>query len=163
MKYKFYHISALSPEQAEADLNQFCSQHHVLKTEREFVADGSNSFWSICLMYSNNSVTPFTGNEGRKNRVDYKEILSEADFVIYSGLRDLRKQIADREGTAVYNIFTNGQLSEMVEQRLTSKEMLSKIKGVGAAKLEKYAEEFVAHLVEQFALKKAGKPEVNEA
>ena len=78
MKYKFYPIPALFPEQAKAELNQFCSQHHVLKTEREFVADGSNSFWSICVMYSNNSVTPFTGNEGRKNRVDYKEILSKA-------------------------------------------------------------------------------------
>jgi len=55
VKYKFYHILALFPEQAEAELNQFCAQHHVLKTEREFVADSSNSFWSVCVMYSNNS------------------------------------------------------------------------------------------------------------
>ena len=157
MKYKFYHILALAPEKTEAALNQFCAQHHVLKTEREFVADGGNSFWSICAMYSDNSVAPFTGKEGRKNRVDYKEVLSEADFVIYSALRDFRKQVADRDGTAVYNLFTNEQLAEMVEQRIESKASLGKIKGVGAAKLEQYGDEFITCLVEQFVSNAAGK------
>ena len=163
MKYKFYHIPALFPEQAEVELNQFCAKHHVLKTEREFVADSGNSFWSVCVMYSNNSDAAFKSNEERKNRIDYKEVLNEANFIVYSGLRDLRKQIADRDGTAVYNVFTNGQLAEMVEQRVTSKEAMEKIKGIGTAKLEKYGDEFVTYLVEQFALNQNCLLEVDEA
>ena len=155
MKYKFYHIPALHPEETETEINQFCAQHHVLKTEREFVADGCNSFWSICVMYSTDSTVPFTANEGRKNRVDYKEVLSDEDFVIYSGLRDFRKQVAERDGTAVYNLFTNEQLAEMVTQRATSKATLREIKGVGAARLDKYGDEFIACLVEQVASKQA--------
>lgn len=162
MKYKFYHISAIDPEQAEADLNQFCAQHHVLKTEREFVSDGINSFWSICVMYSS-SGAPFTGNEGRKSRIDYKEVLSEADFVIYSNLRDFRKQVAERDGTAVYNLFTNEQLAEMVQQRTNSKVTMSSIKGIGSTKLEKYGDEFLACLTEQFDFNQPEKSAVDEA
>ena len=134
MRYKFYHIPAMSPDQAEAELNRFCTEHHVLQTEREFVADGSNSYWAICVMYSDNSGSLATSKDARKNRVDYKEILSTENFAIFSTLRDLRKQIADREGTPVYNVFTNDQLAEMVQQRITSKTALGTISGVGAAK-----------------------------
>lgn len=35
MRYKFFHIPAMSPDHAEAELNCFFSQHHVLQTERE--------------------------------------------------------------------------------------------------------------------------------
>lgn len=150
MKYKFYHIPALSPDQATAELNQFCAQHHILKTERAFVADGSNSFWSVCVLYSDDTETP-AGKEGRKNRVDYKEVLSTEDFMVYSELRDLRKQIAEREGCAVYNVFTNDQLAAMVQQRTTSKHAMQEIKGIGSARLEKFGDEFVMHLLTQFA------------
>ncbi len=162
MRYKFYHIPAMFPDQAEAELNRFCTEHHVLQTEREFVADGSNSYWAICVMYSDNSGSLVASRDTRKNRVDYKEVLNAEDFSVFSELRDLRKQIADREGTPVYNIFTNEQLAEMVQQRTTSKTALGNISGIGAAKLEKYADEFLAFLTGQFAFKGVDPPPADE-
>lgn len=163
MRYKFFHILAMSPDHAEAELNHFCTEHHVLQTEREFVADGSNSYWAICVMYSDNSGSLAASKDARKNRVDYKETLNAADFAIFSTLRDLRKQIADREGTPVHNVFTNDQLAEMVQQRITSKTALGTISGLGAAKLEKYADEFLAVLTGQFAAKAVAILPVDEA
>jgi hypothetical protein len=46
--------------------------------------------------------------------VDYKEVLNEADFAVFSRLRDLRKVIAEKEAVPAYAIFTNEQLAAMV-------------------------------------------------
>jgi hypothetical protein len=46
--------------------------------------------------------------------VDYKEVMNEADFAVFSRLRDLRKVIAEKEAVPAYAIFTNEQLAAMV-------------------------------------------------
>ena len=43
-------------------------------------------------------------------KVDYKEILSEEDFIFYSKLRELRKELTNNEALPVYTFFTNEQL-----------------------------------------------------
>ena len=30
MRYKFYHIRAMFPDQIEVELNRFCTEHYVL-------------------------------------------------------------------------------------------------------------------------------------
>ena len=50
-----------------------------------------------------------------KNKVDYKEILTPEQFAVFARLRELRKEIASREAVPVYTIFTNEQLSQMVQ------------------------------------------------
>ena len=75
-----------------------------------------------------------TGYDGRKNKIDYKEVLSEQDFAVYSTLRDIRKKIADTEGVPVYTILTNEQLAEIVRRKITSKNALSAIQGIGDKK-----------------------------
>ena len=85
---------------------------------------------------------------GRKSRIDYKEVLSESDFVIFSKLRDLRKELAAAEGVQLYTIFTNEQLAEMVTRKVSMKTELSKIDGIGDSRITKYAEKFLKVLNE---------------
>ena len=49
MKNKFFVIQALNPSDGEAELNAFLGQARVVNIEKQFVADGQNSFWSICV------------------------------------------------------------------------------------------------------------------
>lgn len=106
MKHKFFRISVIDAAENETKLNAFCAQHRITNVEKNFVADGSNSFWSICVTWLDNQGSIQVDNK-RKNKIDYKEILNDDDFNIYSQLRNLRKVLAEREGTPAYNIFTN--------------------------------------------------------
>jgi hypothetical protein len=49
MHYQFFTIRALDPESDTRALNAFLAANPVLDVEREFVADGLNSFWSVCV------------------------------------------------------------------------------------------------------------------
>lgn len=49
MKFQFFRIGAQHPEDDQAVLNQFCSQHRVTAVDKQFVAAGANSFWAICV------------------------------------------------------------------------------------------------------------------
>ena len=49
MKYHFFTIAAQTPEPDQEALNQFCGQHRVVSVEKQFVAQGLDSFWSICV------------------------------------------------------------------------------------------------------------------
>ncbi len=69
---------------------------------------------------------------------------SVSDNKLFARLRQLRKQIADREDLPPYIIFSDVSLSEMSEiLPLTDAEFLN-ISGVGHIKLDKYGAEFLA-------------------
>ncbi|MCK5198416.1 MAG: HRDC domain-containing protein [Spirochaetales bacterium] len=123
-------------------MNKFLGSIRIISIQKELVATGGSSYWSFVIeyYYENNNLA------GRKNKIDYREVLSEEDFAVYSTLRELRKQIAEREGVPVYAVFTNEQLSEMVKKRVISKNMLSQIPGIGEKKVGSYGEIFIQKL-----------------
>jgi ATP-dependent DNA helicase RecQ len=70
-------------------------------------------------------------------------LASVADNKLFARLRQLRKQIADREEMPPYIIFSDISLAEMSElMPLTDREFLN-INGVGHIKLQKYGVEFM--------------------
>jgi superfamily II DNA helicase RecQ len=75
--------------------------------------------------------------------VDYREVLNPEQFEVFSKLRELRKQIAEKESIPVYAVFTNEQLAAMVQTQADSKTKLKAIEGVGDARIDKYGEEFL--------------------
>lgn len=147
MKYKFFAIPARNPEAVEEALNSFCSQHRVSFIEKHLVTDGANSFWSVCVTWLEGEGTFSTGQH-KKAPVDYKQILNENEFVIFLELRNLRKELAERQGVPPYALFTNEQLAAMVQQRINSKAALQAIPGVGQSRVEKYGEAFLQKLSE---------------
>ena len=149
MRLRFFTVPAQSPEPAQDELNAFCAQHRVVTVEKQFVAHGGASFWAICVSFIDGDAGR-TNIAGKRERVDYKEVLNEADFAVFAELRSLRKAIAEREGIPAYALFTNEQLAEMVTKRVVTHAALDGIDGVGKARVEKYSAAFLPVLRKAF-------------
>jgi superfamily II DNA helicase RecQ len=147
MALKFFIVPAFDPAAAEAKINAFPGRHRVVTIERRWVEQGGGSFWAICVDHF-----PAGGSDNRRtaalgrNRVDYRQVLSPEEFVVFSRLRELRKQIAQSEAVPVYAIFTNEQLAQAVQHRCRSADALKAIDGFGDARIEKYGEQLLAIL-----------------
>lgn len=139
MKFKFFCISASDYEADESELNSFCASHRIASIEKQFVSEGTKSFWSICVSYIGKE-----GGSGDKGKIDYKEVFDEKDFALFAKLRVLRKQIADNEGVPAYALFTNEQLAAIVRDKIVTPEGLSAISGVGKSRVDKYGQRFIA-------------------
>ncbi|MCP4267733.1 MAG: hypothetical protein GY777_19560 [Candidatus Brocadiaceae bacterium] len=146
LQYKFFLINAKSPEENEGELNRFLKSVKVVDVQREFFSHGDNIFWALSIEYMDVAVGGQKPPYGRKQKIDYRDVLSDADFTMFSKLRELRKTIAESEGVPVYTVFTNEQLAEMVTKKITTKSDMGGIVGIGEAKLEKYADKFLKFL-----------------
>ena len=142
MQVKFFQIPSGGCEAVEAEMNAFLRSHRILKVERELVQRETSPCWAVCVEYLEGVAgSSSSGRSGQRNddrKVDYRALLSEGDFAVFSMLRDLRKTLADTEGVPVYAIFTNDQLAKFAQSRAQSQADLQKVDGVGEAKIEKY-------------------------
>ncbi|WP_089945525.1 HRDC domain-containing protein [Candidatus Entotheonella palauensis] len=141
MKMQFFSIPVLDPESAGHALNVFLASHHVVQVDRQFVADGAGSMWSVCVSYIDGEGRPEP--EKRQKRIDYREVLPAHEFAVFDKLRTLRKELADAEGVAAYNLFTNKQLADMIRRRIVSLAGLKSLDGVGDGRVEKYGKAFL--------------------
>ncbi len=157
MQFEFFIIPVKGYETAQAELNKFLRSHRVLTVQREFVSQGGDSYWALSVEYMDITGGGQKSSYGRKQKIDYRDVLSDDDFTIFSKLRELRKTIAESEGVPVYAIFTNEQLAEMVTRKIETKMNMGNIAGIGEAKLEKYAEPFLK-LLNSEDNEKSGKP-----
>ena len=74
----------------------------------------------------------------------------EYDQPLFQQLRTLRKRIADERGVPPFVIFGDATLQQMATYFPQIRESLSRISGVGNAKLEQFGEEFLA-LIRSYA------------
>ena len=65
---------------------------------------------------------------------------------VFERLRSLRKQLADAQGLPPYVIFHDATLREMAARRPQTLSEFAGIRGVGAGKLARYGEQFIAAL-----------------
>lgn len=141
MPYRTFQIPVRSADWAERELNTFLASHRVLAVDRRWVDQGENSFWAVWVDYldspTESSFQSLTASDAKK-KVDYKEILSPEDFAVFAQLRALRKELAAEDGVALYNIFTNEQLAQIVQRQTRTLEQLKAISGIGQARIDKY-------------------------
>jgi len=144
-----FHIITAPVHHAEAaleELNTFLARHRVLAVDRQLVQDGGQSAWTFCITWvplDTDADADAADDPSKKGRIDYREVLSEQDFAVFVKLRDLRKQLSEREGVPPYALFNNEQLAEMVRRRATTTTDLGRIHGVGPARVERYGAAFV--------------------
>jgi superfamily II DNA helicase RecQ len=146
LQLKFFVIPIRGIEQAEAEINRFLRSVRVVNLQREFVAQGDNSFWSMAVEYLANGAGSTAA--GKRSRIDYKEVLAPEAFAVFARLREWRKAKAAQEAVPVYTIFTNEQLAQIAEKNVTTKSGLQQIDGIGAGRVKKYGND-VAGIVAQ--------------
>jgi superfamily II DNA helicase RecQ len=146
MAYRFFAVSTRPDPAAEAELNGFLASHRILSVDRRLVEATDGVFWAFCVDFLDRSAASSQRDVRNRSQVDYKEVLTPAQFAVFASLRELRKQVAQTEAVPVYTIFTNEQLARMVQTGVTTRAALGKIEGVGEARIEKYGERFLALL-----------------
>ena len=151
MKVACFTIPILFGTKIQEELNKFLTSQSILSVDREFVSDGQKSYWAFCITYKErgNSSTV----QVKQDKVDYKNLLEESEFAIFAKLRTLRKNLASQEGVPVYSLFNNEQLADMVRHKVINESALTKINGVGEARVRKYGKAFLALLKSEFEKK----------
>ena len=71
-------------------------------------------------------------------KVDYMKVLSPDEFAVFSRLRNLRKELAAKDGVPPFVVFTDEQLASIIRQNPTDLGKLTAVQGIGQAKAEKY-------------------------
>ncbi len=95
-----------------------------------------------------------TAKEGKAKfkATPIRPIESESiDEALLDSLRQLRKQLAERESMPAYIIFNDQSLADMVDKKPVTLDEFSEITGVGQIKLDKYGKVFVSLI--RFVLK----------
>lgn len=154
MAFEFIQIPANGQGSAKEELNKLLRNGRIASVKKEFVSNGEDSFWAFCIEFLDGTLGVVDRGRGSIGpKIDYKEVLNEADFAVFARLRDLRKVISEKEVIPAYSIFTNEQLAAMVTGKMDSLTALGTIPGVGAARLEKYGASFLASLTGKEAAK----------
>lgn len=136
MQFQQFRVPAFDGEGELEKFNTFLRANKILKVDRKFVDNGNDSSWLMLVEY-----LPIKNCEKstKKPKIDYREVLSADDFVIFDKLRRARKSFAERDGVPAYAVFTNEQLAAMVTGRITTVTALKKLEGVGETRVERYA------------------------
>lgn len=146
MQFKFFRIPIPDLGGFTEDLNAFLRGQRILSVRRELVTEPGGAFWAISVEHLAAASAGTPSNGTSKAKIDYREKLNAEDFAVFSALRDVRKELAERDGVPVYAVFTNEQIAEMVTTKADSLATLRKIDGVGDSRIEKYGERFVTEL-----------------
>lgn len=138
MQIKFFAIPLMGGTEEVDNLNKFLRSVKVLEIDKQLVTIGTSAYWSFCVSYLPAGQGEFVPSNSKK--VDYKEVLNETDFQKFCQLRKIRKQLADEDAVPAFAIFTDYELSEIAQCDTVTVSSLSKIRGIGAKKLEKYGQ-----------------------
>lgn len=145
-QWEFFRVPVNNGDEVVTDFNRFLRAHRVLSVHREFVAQGENSYWALAVEFLSDGGEAARRGETKRQKVDYRQLLSPEDFVLFVRLRDWRKNVAEQEAVPVYTIFTNEQLAEMARRRCPSKSALAGIDGIGKGRVDKYGEQVMTVL-----------------
>lgn len=123
-----------------AEMNRFLAGHKVLEVEQHFFQNEKGGCWSFCVRY-----LPTVANVQNisKEKIDYKQVLNEAEFAVFSKLREIRKQIAITDAVPAYAVFTDEELAGIAKLPIIEENKLMTVKGIGEKKVAKYGKQFV--------------------
>jgi len=139
MQVQIFSISAIENSSELQKMNAFLRGHKIIDIEKQFVNNASESFWSFCIRYINSDNQLSLNPQTKKAKVDYKEVLDEKTFAVFSRLREIRKEIAKEDAVPAYAVFTDYELSEIAKLPVILESTIQSIKGIGQKKTEKYA------------------------
>lgn len=137
MQYAVFTVPIMGNDDVTEQLNKFLRGHKVVQVDRQFVLLGDCACWSFCVNYLETPGTASTYGEKRE-KVDYRSILGEEHFKVFSQLRACRKQIAEQDVIPAYAVFTDAELAQMAQAENLNGQTLLQMEGIGKKRLEKY-------------------------
>ncbi len=94
MQIKIYTIPTVGGERLNEEMNVFLRSKKILQVEQQLIAQTQGAYWTFCIKY----IEDLNTADANKTKVDYREILDDATFKVFSRLREIRKKIATDEG-----------------------------------------------------------------
>lgn len=149
MQIKIIDIPAQGSEAMQEQLNKFLRLQKILDIDRKFYVSSDNvGHWSLFITYLPTPTTVSSSTEKRE-KVDYKELLSEADFDKFVKLRLIRKQLAVDDAVPAYAVFTDAELAQIAQLSQVTLKDLQHITGLGEKRIEKYGKLLCAYYNEE--------------
>jgi len=99
MPFEFIQVPAHGGSSGKEELNRLLRSGRIVSVRKEFVAAGEDSFWAFCVEFLEGPVPVEKGRGMAK--VDYREVLGEEEFLMFSKLRDWRRTMVEKESTTV--------------------------------------------------------------
>jgi len=124
-------------------LNRFLREHRITQLERQFVAGGPESFYSVLVEYEVGATDP---RYEKKGRVDYPQALQGEHLSRYQRLCEWRAKQAREDGVPVYAILNNSQAEQASALESPSLVALEKIPGIGKGRLQRYGKAILEQL-----------------
>lgn len=137
MQIRIFNIPINDAGEMQAELNRFLSASRVLEIEQHFYQNEKGACWSFCVRFLNGNNTTFQPATA-KQKTDYKEVLTENEFAIFSKLRVCRKTLAANDAVPAYAVFTDEELAGIACLPVMEADKLISVKGIGDKKVEKY-------------------------
>ena len=139
MQIKIISVPVMGGEAMNEELNLFLRSKKVIHIEQQLSPQPGGAVWSFSIRYTEDH-SPFSKS---KEKVDYREVLSEEVFKRFTAMRKTRKSLSVKEDTPAYTIFTDEELAEMAKLEVLTVSDMRKIKGIGDKKIERYAAHFI--------------------
>lgn len=138
MQIAIFNIPLTDTGSQQAELNRFLASHKVLEVEQRFFQNEKGGYWSFCVRYLPDPVSGNGTSASGKPKTDYKQVLPETQFAVFSRLREIRKQLAGDDGVPAYAVFTDEELSNIARLPELTEKAMAAIPGIGEKKMARY-------------------------
>ena len=151
-RLKFFLIPLDGLEEGEKLANDFLARYRIVSVRTRYVTKNDENCLLVCVEYVVSGNEDLTKREralsGKKNAVDYKDVLNAEDFRVFCALRKARNQLATERAVPPYLCGSNEHLAEMARKRPRTHSELKSIKGFGDGHIEKYGDIYLKTLEE---------------
>ncbi len=137
MQYEIFTVPVVDGGEEMERMNRFLRGHKVVQVDKQLVVLGDCAYWSFCVNYLVATASVVVPGE-RREKVDYKNVLNEEHFKVFSRLRAYRKQIAEQDAVPAYAVFTDAELAILAQAEGLTEQTMLQIDGIGKKRVEKY-------------------------
>ncbi len=139
MQIKIFDILASASEQDVEIVNKFIRGHKVVDIDKQFYVSSDNvAHWSLCITYLAMAYQQQNNQSEKREKVDYKNVLSAEDFEKFTKLRAIRKKLAEDNAIPAYAVFTDSELAQIAQLPSVDGRLLKQITGIGDKRVEKF-------------------------
>ncbi|WP_338375970.1 HRDC domain-containing protein [uncultured Flavobacterium sp.] len=122
-------------------MNEFLDSVEVKLTSTNFVTTGTTDYWSAVVFYD----TKKSADKPKEEKITFED-LSQHEKEIFSALKQWRNDMATKLGWSAFRVCHNSHLMAIAGAKPESLDELSKVKGFGEVRTEKYGEDILAIL-----------------